>query len=134
MALMTTPERDPDSDARAWDDIVRRLSSDIGPVEADQPEPGPRDYELAGPLDDDLEDDWQPEDPGDVTAGMRPGTLMAWGVLIGTSAALLVLGFVLDGLPWWLWVPGLALILGSLVALFQSLPDQRSDHDDGAQV
>ena len=55
-------------------------------------------------------------------------------LLLGAAAALVVLGFLLDGLPWWLWVPGLALILGSLVSLFRALPEERSDDDDGAQV
>ncbi|WP_144792855.1 hypothetical protein [Kocuria palustris] len=122
------PERDPDDEARAWDDIVRRLRDDDEPT---APEPA-ADRELAA--DPEAEDDWEPEDPGDVTAGMRPGTLMAWGVLLGVSAVLLVLGFLLEGLPWWLWFPGLALVLGSLVSLFQALPEQRGDDDDGARV
>ena len=163
---MTPPERDPDSDARAWEDLVRRLQGDDAPSDAapadatpadmapahgapaeDARSPeaprelaararGPRAFELAPETEeaDPLEDDWQPEDPGPVTAGMRPGTIMAWAVLLGAAAALVVLGFLLDGLPWWLWVPGLALILGSLVSLFQALPEERSDDDDGAQV
>lgn len=133
---MTPPERDPHSDARAWEDIVRRLQGDDSPAPAEERPRGPRDFELAPePGDEDpLEDDWQPEDPGPVTAGMRPGTIMAWAVLLGTAAAMLVLGFLLDGLPWWLWVPGLALILGSLASLFQALPQDRSEYDDGAQV
>lgn len=158
---MTPPERDPDSDARTWDDLVRRLQEDDAPadsaaaeaapahgapveevrsheapIELEDRARGPRDFELAPETDEPelLDDDWQPQDPGPVTAGMRPGTIMAWAVLLGVAAALLVLGFLLDGLPWWLWVPGLALILGSLVSLFQALPEDRSDYDDGAQV
>lgn len=158
---MTPPERDPDSDARAWEDLVRRLHEDDAPadsataeaapahgapveevqsheapIELEDRARGPRDFELAPETDEPelLDDDWQPQDPGPVTAGMRPGTIMAWAVLLGVAAALLVLGFLLDGLPWWLWVPGLALILGSLVSLFQALPEDRSDYDDGAQV
>lgn len=158
---MTPPERDPDSDARAWEDLVRRLQEDDAPadsaaaeaapahgapveevrsheapIELEDRARGPRDFELAPETDEPelLDDDWQPQDPGPVTAGMRPGTIMAWAVLLGTAAAMLVLGFLLDGLPWWLWVPGLALILGSLVSLFQALPEDRSDYDDGAQV
>lgn len=158
---MTPPERDPDSVARAWEDLVRRLQEDDAPtdsaaaeaapahgapveevrsheapIELEDRARGPRDFELAPETDEPelLDDDWQPQDPGPVTAGMRPGTIMAWAVLLGVAAALLVLGFLLDGLPWWLWVPGLALILGSLVSLFQALPEDRSDDDDGAQV
>lgn len=158
---MTPPERDPDSVARAWEDLVRRLQEDDAsadsaaaeaapahgapveevrsheaPIELEDRARGPRDFELAPETDEPelLDDDWQPQDPGPVTAGMRPGTIMAWAVLLGVAAALLVLGFLLDGLPWWLWVPGLALILGSLVSLFQALPEDRSDYDDGAQV
>lgn len=149
MSTAGGPERDPDGDARAWDDIVRRLqddadppgterSDDAGPERSTPFATGPRDYELADDApfadDPDPEDDWEPGDPGDVIAGMRPGTLVAWGVLLGVSAVLLILGFVMDGLPWWLWIPGLALILGSLVSLFQALPEQRSEYDDGAQV
>ena len=158
---MTPPERDPDSVARAWEDLVRRLQEDDAsadsaaaeaapapgapveevrsheaPIELEDRARGPRDFELAPETDEPelLDDDWQPQDPGPVTAGMRPGTIMAWAVLLGVAAALLALGFLLDGLPWWLWVPGLALILGSLVSLFQALPEDRSDDDDGAQV
>lgn len=158
---MTPPERNPDSVARAWEDLVRRLQEDDAsadsaaaeaapahgapveevrsheaPIELEDRARGPRDFELAPETDEPelLDDDWQPQDPGPVTAGMRPGTIMAWAVLLGVAAALLVLGFLLDGLPWWLWVPGLALILGSLVSLFQALPEDRSDYDDGAQV
>lgn len=158
---MTPPERDPDSDARAWEGLVRRLQEDDAPadsaaaeaapahgapveevrsheapIELEDRARGPRDFELAPETDEPelLDDDWQPQDPGPVTAGMRPGTIMAWAVLLGVAAALLVLGFLLGGLPWWLWVPGLALILGSLVSLFQALPEDRSDYDDGAQV
>lgn len=158
---MTPPERDPDSVARAWEDLVRRLQEDDASadsaaaeaapahgapveevrsheaqIELEDRARGPRDFELAPETDEPelLDDDWQPQDPGPVTAGMRPGTIMAWAVLLGVAAALLVLGFLLDGLPWWLWVPGLALILGSLVSLFQALPEDRSDYDDGAQV
>lgn len=158
---MTPPERDPDSVARAWEDLVRRLQEDDAsadsaaaeaapahgapveevrsheaPIELEDRARGPRDFELAPETDEPelLDDDWQPQDPGPVTAGMRPGTIMAWAALLGVAAALLVLGFLLDGLPWWLWVPGLALILGSLVSLFQALPEDRSDDDDGAQV
>ena len=158
---MTPPERDPDSVARAWEDLVRRLQEDDAsadsaaaeaapahgapveevrsheaPIELEDRARGPRVFELAPETDEPelLDDDWQPQDPGPVTAGMRPGTIMAWAALLGVAAALLVLGFLLDGLPWWLWVPGLALILGSLVSLFQALPEDRSDDDDGAQV
>lgn len=158
---MTPPERDPDSVARAWEDLVRRLQEDDAsadsaaaeaapahgapveevrsheaPIELEDRAREPRGFERAPETDEPelLDDDWQPQDPGPVTAGMRPGTIMAWAVLLGVAAALLVLGFLLDGLPWWLWVPGLALILGSLVSLFQALPEDRSDDDDGAQV
>ena len=158
---MTPPERDPDSVARAWEDLVRRLQEDDAsadsaaaeaapahgapveevrsheaPIELEDRARGPRDFELAPETDEPelLDDDWQPQDPGPVTAGMRPGTIMAWAVLLGVAAALLVLGFLLDGLPWWLWAPGLALILGSLASLFQALPQDRSEYDDGAQV
>ena len=150
---MTPPERDPDLVRRLQEDDapadsaaaeaapahgapVEEVRSHEAPIELDDRARGPRDFELAPETDEPelLDDDWQPQDPGPVTAGMRPGTIMAWAVLLGVAAALLVLGFLLDGLPWWLWVPGLALILGSLVSLFQALPEDRSDYDDGAQV
>lgn len=86
------------------------------------------------PEEDDPEEDWQPSDPGDVIAGMRPGTLIAWVLLVGVGAVMIVLGFVLRGLPGWLWVPGLAIVLGCLISLFQSLPEQRNDGDDGARI
>lgn len=156
--------RDAERQAAAWEDIVQRLRADDPPGgHAASPTGAPQDHRPGGagpadhgpavggpedepghawrswrPADDgeaeDPEQDWQPADPGDVTAGMRPGTLIAWVLLLGVGAVMIVLGFVLRGLPGWLWVPGLAIMLGCLISLFQSLPEQRGDDDDGARV
>lgn len=108
------PDRDDRADAEAWEGIVRQLRGD--------------------PPVDDEDGDWHPEDPGDVTAGLSPATVAAWVLLVVTASTMVILGLVLDGLPWWLWLPGLALLLGSLLHLFRSLPEQRGEEDDGARV
>lgn len=121
--------------------IGDRDPRDADPGDADVMDDGLRDSHRpddgAGgddPRGDDPEEDWRPPDPGDVTAGMRPGTLIAWVLLVGVGAVMIVLGFVLRGLPGWLWVPGLAIVLGCLISLFRSLPEQRNDGDDGARL
>lgn len=147
---MSTPaagspsERDPEQDRAAWEQLVRQLQEqDPAPGDPfERPDPelreppvavptrGPRDFELA----EEAEEDWQPQDPGDVMAGLRPTTLLAWVLLIGVGVGLVVLGILLDGLPWWLWLPGLAIVLGAVTSLLQSLPERHRDDDDGARV
>lgn len=155
---MSAADRDPAADDRAWDDLVARLrgpvSGPLGPEEddqrgsdepvpcdgADQPSAaarrGPRDYELAEELDGELGEDaeWQPPDPGPVTAGLSTGTLLAWGLLVTLPVFLVVLGFVMNGLPWWLWVPGLAIMISAVLSLLGGLPEHHDDNDDGARV
>ncbi|KAA9394438.1 hypothetical protein FCK90_06325 [Kocuria coralli] len=132
---MSTPDRDPHADERAWEEIVERLRGPAhGPLGEngleELEEDGPRDYELA----EDPDEDWQPPDPGDVTLGLSSGTMTAWGVLVLVPVVMVVLAFMMNGLPWWLWVPGLAVVISSIASLLRKLPEDRDDGDDGAVV
>ncbi|ROZ64009.1 hypothetical protein EDL96_04300 [Kocuria soli] len=139
---MTEPRRDPEADDLAWQEIVRHLrdpeqgapdqESQLqyapGPDAPGQDAPG-----QDAPLPED-DEDWQPPDPGRVTAGMSPGAVTAWSVLAVVPVVLLALGLLLDGLPWWLWFPGLTAVITAIVVLLGGLPEERDENDDGARV
>lgn len=91
-------------------------------------DPGPE----RDPLDP--EDDWRPPDPGNVIHGLSAKTLIAWALLVVTPVVLVTLGYLLGGLPWWLWMPGLAVVISSIMTLLGGLPEHRDDTDDGARV
>ncbi|MUN64100.1 hypothetical protein GMA12_13290 [Kocuria sediminis] len=85
---------------------------------------------------DDVPDDDAPysPDPGPITQGLSRGALLSWAVLIGVPVLLLVLGLMPGSLPWWAIVAGLVAVVGAIVHLLTSLPEDRDDLDDGARV
>lgn len=142
---MSQHPRDPESDQRAWEEIVQRLQEPETehPAEPDPgPEVHPRAWRSGEPsaegfpdeLAEESEQPWRPPDPGHVTAGLSPATLSAWLLLIVVPVVLVILGIVMDGLPWWLWVPGLATVISAIITLLGALPEQRDAGDDGARV
>lgn len=142
---MSQTPRDPESDQQAWEEIVHRLQ-EPEPEDPSESEPEPEVYQVpwrsalpaAGAvpreLADESEEDWQPHDPGHVTAGLSTGTLTAWLLFIVVPVVLVILGAMMDGLPWWLWMPGLATVISSIITLLGGLPEQRDSGDDGARV
>ncbi|MFC4903501.1 hypothetical protein [Kocuria oceani] len=128
-----------------WTEIVSGLE-DVRRA-GDRHLAGPRDWSpeeavFGGPpagADDareDAQDDDAPysPDPGPVTQGLSRGALLSWTVLIGVPVLLLVLGLMPGSLPWWAVVAGLVAVVGAIVHLLTSLPEDRDDLDDGARV
>ncbi|MDO5618470.1 hypothetical protein [Kocuria sp.] len=128
---MSQSPRDPRADQRAWEDLVQRLTESEAPDDAEISAPEAPDPESQFPEPD---EDWHPPDPGHVTAGLRLGTLVAWAAIMVVPVVLVILGFLMDGLPWWLWFPGLAVVISSVITLLGRLPEHRDDNDDGARV
>lgn len=107
--------------------------------------PGSGNAAAAGPLpgeaegtgdDEGTEDDGAPysPDPGPVTQGLSGGALLAWTVLVAVPLLLVVLALLPGSLPWWAVLTGLAAVVGAIVHLLRSLPEDRDDSDDGARV
>lgn len=142
---MNHTPRDPDADQQAWEEIVHHLQQPE-PEHPSAPEAEPEVYQVpwrsALPaadgvpreLADESEEDWRPPDPGHVTAGLSTGTLTAWLLLMVVPVVLVILAALMDGLPWWLWMPGLATVISSIITLLGGLPEQRDLGDDGARV
>lgn len=150
---MSHTPRDHESDQRAWEEIVQRLQEpntepDSPPDQDSAGEPEvaaaaahipwratlPGAEGLPPELAEDSEEQWSPPDPGRVTAGLSTGALTAWSLLIVVPVVLVVLGVVMNGLPWWLWLPGLATVIASVFTLLSELPEQRDLGDDGARL
>ncbi|WP_053005027.1 hypothetical protein [Kocuria sp. SM24M-10] len=120
-----------------WTEIVSGLE-DVRRA-GDRHLAGPRDWSpeeavFGGPpagADDDAP--YSP-DPGPVTQGLSRGALLSWTVLIGVPVLLLLLGLMPGSLPWWATVAGLVAVVGAIVHLLTSLPEDRDDLDDGARV
>ncbi|MGX5359503.1 hypothetical protein [Kocuria sp. KH4] len=111
---------------------VRPAGADAGPDGAPDDLPGDLPDGLPGELPDD--DAPYSPDPGPVTQGLSRGALLSWAVLIGVPVLLLVLGLMPGSLPWWAIVAGLAAVVGAIMRLLTSLPEDRDDLDDGARV
>ena len=82
---------------------------------------------------EDDDPDWSP-DPGPVTQGMGPGSLLAWTVLVGVPVLLVVLALLPGSLPWWATGTGLVAVVVAIGHLLRSLPEDRDDSDDGARL
>ncbi|GGG63014.1 hypothetical protein GCM10011374_27920 [Kocuria dechangensis] len=127
------------------EDVRRAGDRHLGGPRDWSPEGGPgaprdaEDASVAGPADGEpaeAPDDDAPysPDPGPLTQGLSGGALLAWTLLVGVPALLVVLAFLPGPLPWWALVTGLVVVVGAIAHLLRSLPEERDEFDDGARV
>jgi hypothetical protein len=97
------------------------------------PGPGPRDYQVAKPKDDDLDESDEghfvpPEPPplpeGDVTSRL------AWVAVVGGPVLMLAVVLLRWNMTWWLTTLGVGGFLGGFATLVARMPHGDDDEDD----
>jgi hypothetical protein len=99
-------------------------------VRGDGAPPGPRDYTVAEPDDD---EGYVPPEPAPLGAG-EPLLVLAWIGAVGAPLGLLLTAMFWPGAPFTAVLALVALFVASAVYLVFRLPKERDGHDDGARV